>query len=165
MTLTLILEYEGRRIFSISTNQTAGSVDKSPHAGNLTQAVEILDADEAHENFAKTFSPSFLQDIGWYVLGEYEAVEAPRPDLLVSQNGLFGLYVVSIFVGPHVLLRIAEAVLGTLVIFTKSGYFSLLFASSNNEESKKSTMSRAAEVLSKVGNPGKNRTWDGAKTP
>lgn len=92
MTLTLILEYEGRRIFSISTNQTAGSVDKSPHAGNLTQAVEILDADEAHENFAKTFSPSFLQDIGWYVLGEY-AFEAPRPDLLVSQKGLFGLCV------------------------------------------------------------------------
>lgn len=89
MTLTLILEYEGRSIFSISTNQTAGSVDKSPHAGNLTQAVEILDADEAHENFAKTFSPSFLQDIGWYVLGEYEAVEAPRPDLLVSQKRPF----------------------------------------------------------------------------
>ena len=70
-------------------NQTAGSVDKSPHAGNLAQAVEILDADEAHENFAKTFSPSFLQDIGWYVLGEYEAVEAPRPDLLVSQKRPF----------------------------------------------------------------------------
>jgi len=28
----------------------------------ISKAVEILDADEAHENFAKTFSPSFLQE-------------------------------------------------------------------------------------------------------
>ena len=60
----------------------------------LTQAVEILDADEAHENFAKTFSPSFLQDIGKDGWGEYWRFEAPRgrPTCTYSGQRIVCLY-------------------------------------------------------------------------